>query len=535
MVGGGWPVASQGQYWWMSTGYDKTAVQAVAGNRFTTNPFNLPEVVGYGVPVYGTLTPLFQGNAPSVDPKYLVASADIDGDGVYDQIFTQTKPLTSISDGTVMSVSPVGTSVFFTAGENATNSTSLSVPYSNYGSILSSLTNCAPSSGFWVPWGNDLQPGRFALADLNGDGLVDVVAGELWGGVPLINTGSTWNDGGGFFQGQSGYCPTTASGSASWTVPSLSTGFLDDDHGLNQPIPEDLSTYPLDAFVDVNGDGIADRVQSFLWCPLDTSSPCINPGGVGKLGGGQATYINNYHPPVITGFPNGIAAQTVVQYDNITDNSVGSAYSDSALGTLLPPDMMRYGTPLQVVQSVSSDSGVYVGSGSSGHEVMGTTTYSYTSLRMSMVGHGPLGFATVTSTDPTGLMTKTTYSQTYPFVGKPTSVVRSRPNDGLTVESTNTTYGVSYAQAATTGSITPVFVYPSTITDVNYLYSSPTSPSGGGAPAYSPAGQITTTTTNSYDGKHGNLLSTTVFTTSATDSRLVLPRFGGHPPSGERA
>ena len=53
------------------------------------------------------------------------------------------------------------------------------------------------------------------------------------------------------------------------------------------------------------------------------------------------------------------------------------------------------------------------------------TTYSYEALRASAVGRGPEGFASVTMTEPSGIVTKTTYAQAYPYTGLPVFVTRA--------------------------------------------------------------------------------------------------------------
>ena len=125
----------------------------------------------------------------------------------------------------------------------------------------------------------------FALADINGDGLVDLVrnhanrsGGALHpnqgGGQLLVNTGTTWKD---------------RNGLTTWQVSA----------GLT-PIPRTPDPVNIDdgsAFVDLNGDGITDLVAAW---------PTTH------------AWLNSFEPPVIWRFPHHLAQPSDVSYRGIT-------------------------------------------------------------------------------------------------------------------------------------------------------------------------------------------------------------------------
>ena len=266
------------------------------------------------------------------------------------------------------------------------------------------------------------------------------------------------------------------------------------------------SSNPVDAFIDVDGDGVVDRVQSFQTCnPAIADAPCTSPQYTTQ------TWLNRYHPPAITSFPNGVAKPTSVTYAYIVAEGGGGVYTDDGV---LEPGSVYSTIPMRVVQSVVADNGTKT----NGTEGVGTSTYQYSNLRASSNGHGSSGFKYVSVTDPSNVVTRTTYSQTYPYIGHPTSVVRSKSTVG-TLQETDTVYNAS--PAATTAPVTPVFVYPASVTDTNYLYSSPSTDSSSGQVVYAQAGTITTSTQYEYDTAFGNVTNTTVTTTSSSGESYV--------------
>jgi hypothetical protein len=317
-----------------------------------------------------------------------------------------------------------------------------------------SFVPTAVNTGDWNGLLGTSEAGRYQLADLNGDGLADVVMNHAWGGALLLNLNSAFQDAG-FVSGAgvvSIYPPWRLGG-----TPDNGQTFVDNEPtDANKkkwiiptalppvnivPVQSDKSTYPLDYFVDIDGDGIVDRVQSLMQCDPSKSSTCTTPYV-------KKTYLNKYHPPVIQGFPNGLAQNTTVAYSVITSDA-DNYYDTAQLGS----GTKYWAIPLRVVKSLSTDNGI----GSTA-----TTSYDYVSLRASASGHGPLGFSEVLVTDPLGYFTDTKYSQTYPYAGRPYEVDRTKEGIGL-VSETHTSYN------DIRGATRSIFIYPQTVTDTSNL------------------------------------------------------------------
>jgi RHS repeat-associated protein len=416
-----------------------------------------------------------------IERKYLIATGDIDGDGLYDEVFVKTKDYTKISE-CIYEQWPAGddsTTVSLMSGTGMASENTTS-----YVDALNTHSFGPP----WNPYLGNTQLGRYQLADLNGDGLADVIVNHLWGGAALINTNGTFRDVG------------NISKHPSWKLgcdpPSGSSRFEDDSptgRGQNWIVTTALSpsknvvinanpsTYPLDYFVDIDGDGIVDRIQSLMQCNKEKDSSCTAPYA-------KKTSLNKYHPPIIHEFPNGLANATKINYSVIT-NGDPRVYSDTAE---LEANTKYAAIPMRVVESMSTDNGIgsYL-----------KNTYSYSSLRVSAKGYGSLGFKEVTVTDSMGYLTDTTYSQTYPKQGMPESVVRSKVGIG-TVSKTITSYEDVGSQTRS------IFIRPNKITDTSYLYASPSTPSS--TPELADAS--TTTTSYTFDS-YGNPELTTVTTT----------------------
>jgi YD repeat-containing protein len=406
-----------------------------------------------------------------IDKKYLVATADVDGDKHRDQIFVST------SEGNGWAHANYNASdVSFNSGSG--------IASSGADGYADALNIYSFSLADWnLALGNS-ELGRFQVADLNGDGLADVVINHSWGGALLINKNSTFTDIDNISnhpRWRLGAPPDSnypfvdsAPTNSRWIVPqALPPGSI-------KPIRDNQYSYPLDYFMDINGDGIVDRVQSLMQCDPAESS-CTTPYV-------KKTYLNQYHPPVITDFPNGLAESTTVTYSVITkgDSNLYTDLASLATGT------MYAAIPMRVVSSMSVDNGV-------GSKL--TSSYAYSSLRMSANGHGSLGFKEILVTDPQLFVTDTTYSQSYPSQGMPLTVTRSK-SGFLTTSNTVTSYSV------VSNSQHSIFIRPDTVTDTSYLYSSPTN----GVPIHV-VDAMTTTTSFTFDD-YGNAKTTTVTNTS---------------------
>jgi RHS repeat-associated protein len=393
-----------------------------------------------------------------------VGGGDLDGDGSYDAF--KYKPWTPSDCGEFASFDfAPSTSVFFGNGYG----------YDRADGSTLGLTAFFPRMSQICP---NFYHHYTAVTDLNGDGLADIVISHPSNtnddrdnpGQLLVNTGSAWKDLNGATNWQRDVAPSPP------PVPEVPT-----------PDP-DVALGSTRAFVDLNGDGVLDLIQS--------------------TGGTTRAWINTFKKPIIRYFPDGLAAKKLVSYVSITEQSAHtqSVYLDD---DPLVAGTTRLSAPLRVVQSVTSDDGTGLGSRT-------TTSYAYHSLRGSAAGRGPQGFHRVVATEQaSGIVTTTTFAQHYPYTGRVTKVERlqSVPNNGLQMTTSSTTYcdtveednqgnvkcsklGTEYPPASV------IFVYPISVFDTTYLY-----PENHDLDDF-----VTTSSQFKYD-KYGNPIRITVTTT----------------------
>ncbi len=434
---------------------------------------------------YGAVLPSYVSNAMHI--------GDVDGDGLDDIVEDFMDPSFNRQIAVVF----------------GTGSTYTSAWAGGYSAALS-------PSAYGLPPNSTPIPGYMTMADINGDGLVDALMppaacqlsctpgpsgcppnfgdGGPIGSQLLINTGGSWVD-------PSGH---------TWLDNCTNTD------ALPIVVAPDV-TYWGNQFVDLDGDGLVDIVQA-----SDSSGSLVS----------QA-WLNTFHRPVITGFPNAQASPTIVDYAVITTGAAqgaNSVYDDNAAitrGLLENPDgsvapiLREMTSPLRVVSDIKVDAGLGL------HGPRALTSYHYSSLR-GTAKRGVEGFASISTTDPLGTVTTTTYSQNYPFTGLPTSVTKNYNvgDGGSTVQNavTNTTYcafqmnqpgsspgTVTNCQFASIADLpnTSWFVYPTQIVDTTTLES------GTAADRTASNPFTTVTTTYTYDDK-GNPTLTTVDTTLTT-------------------
>jgi len=387
-------------------------------------------------------------------PDHSRFSGDIDGDGLPDSIVYSPKAgctvgCEGISCTCVASpLSSVDVRVELSTGNGYQADAATS--------YLGVLTSIAAS---YV--GMDLKTNdpRVALADVNADGLVDLLTvsdSRVW-----INTGDTW-----------------VPAPSAWSPPTVP----------KRPMPVPISsanasgTYSLRdngaTFTDMDGDGMPELVQA-------------------SRDGGQETrrtLRSGLTRLVIHKFPNSMARPTKVSYENPTTGNLLSSYKDDQDPL---PGTAYVTVPLLIVSAVDEDDGV----GGSAE-----TTYSYKNLRASRYGRGLLGFQQITTVGPAKVTTTTTYSQVYPYAGLPVEIERF-VQGAYKISDTKTVYcdvlepgdrcvdGTSNEGAPSQPG--PYnFVYPITVTDRNYLYDS----KDGQFVNSSPIATIETTTSNRYDG-----------------------------------
>lgn len=206
-------------------------------------------------------------------------------------------------------------------------------------------------------------PSGLQLAELNGDGLVDLVFGRAGVRRAWLNTGVGWfrND---------NYAPVIDILSSH---PATSTSATEHrDAGIR--------------FMDVNGDGRTDMVQ-----------------GIGST---RAAWLNQSPHYVIEAFENNLGKENRVTYKPLTDPAV---YTKGNAANV--PEEIDLQAPQLVVSRVENSDGL------GGYAA---AEYEYEQMKLNKRGRGLLGFAKVTATDlNTNSRTITTYSQVFPTIGMP--------------------------------------------------------------------------------------------------------------------
>ena len=301
-------------------------------------------------------------------------------------------------------------------------------------------------SGGWATWGSGgikyMYPG-----DFNGDGKTDYMWNPANGGGWLIAYGTgtgltlpdynnpalpaylnggwaTWGSGGNYTHwgdfngdGKTDFMWQPANGDGRWLIAySTGAGFILPDYN-NPALPSYLnggwatwgSGGGYTHLGDFNGDGKTD----YMWNPAN---------GYGWL----IAYANGSgkQPDTLTTFTTGLGAATAVSYKPLTDTSVYTKES----GSVYPYVDLQ--VPQYVVSSASSSNGI------GGNY---TSNYTYTGAKSHLTGGGFLGYRQTTSTDAqTGIVSKTTYRQDYPYQGLPLTAEKRTSTNVLLNSVTNT-------------------------------------------------------------------------------------------------
>lgn len=306
-----------------------------------------------------------------------------------------------------------------------------------YSGSVSDATKGTITTGF--------SKGQWLTADLNGDGLTDLIH------IPQ----KTSED-------------ATQSGNLQWWINKGNGEFV----ANAAPFATDVFAPQAGSWqvMDYNGDGQADLIhladesagKIFVWSyngsgftvtQMPTGSGATDTVHSGASGGlwkaadfvgdgvtDMVHFVNDSGKYVVWSMPrpdqdvvqsinNGLGK--VVTFTTSTlpkmlnkDGTNGGSYTRDA-PTVSPETTTTMVTPMQVVVGVEVSDGV------------GSTQkigYNYDSLRVDRVGRGLLGFRWVESVErSTGLTTRTTFSQTFPYVGMPVKVTRgtsrSKPDD----------------------------------------------------------------------------------------------------------
>ena len=168
---------------------------------------------------------------------------------------------------------------------------------------------------------------------------------------------------------------------------------------------------------DWNNDGASD-----IWVQAKTGDNLQTP-----------TFV----PEMIVGIANGIGATTTVGYNRLNNNAPGATVYTKGTGATYPTQDVIGAS--YVVSDVEASTGIAACSGSVHDANCYVSTYAYAGMKADLQGRGPLGFSSVSVTDPqTNTVQTTNYRTDFPYVGMVASATRT--HSGATLSSTTNTY-----------------------------------------------------------------------------------------------
>jgi RHS repeat-associated protein len=354
---------------------------------------------------------------------------DIDGDGFYDLVDYQSAGSPPHFFGAVGFGDGTGYGVGSDPGVQ---------PYFD---VLKAFT--PPPPGPNQPGVAEAEDYGYALVDIDGDGLVDLVRNH-WNRA----TGDFAGEGGGEILHNTGHGWVSLVGRTAWAFGAPAGA-------IKAAVPSEATIESASAFVDVDGDGMPDLLQE------EGTGSNLPPGA----------WINPYQRPVINTFPNGLAKPTTITYVSTTSAAGASTYKDddaTEAGT------KPFAVPLTVVSTVFAPDG-------SGTDAQTTTSYTYHSMRQDSFGRGPVGFHRIETFDQASQnRTITTYAQTYPLAGMPIEVDKYQVvgSQAHLTNKTTTTYcmatlthpGLPLSCGTQVAQREMTFVTPFAITDTAYLH-----------------------------------------------------------------
>ncbi len=324
---------------------------------------------------------------------------------------------------------------------------SLSNGSSSFATAKTWIQGFSPLNGGWTD--NNIYP-RF-LVDVNGDGLPDVVGFGTSGVIVALNTGKSfaaakgWSPHFGTAEGYSDQntyprfladvngdgLPDIVGFGVAGAIVSLNTGtgFAAPQGWINAYGTaagwSDNNTYPR-FLTDVNGDGRADIV-GFASGAVEVS-----------------TAAGSGIPDLLTTITSGLGAATQITYKPLTDPTV---YSKDGAATVLPQQNLI--APIYVVAQVDANNGV---------GGLYSSSYAYAGARTDVSGRGFLGFSQNTVTDlQTNVTQTTTFRQDYPFIGSlagQTKTITQTVNGSPVTKTLNQTTN-SYSATPLSGSVAP--------------------------------------------------------------------------------
>lgn len=253
------------------------------------------------------------------------------------------------------------------------------------------------------------------LADLNGDGLPDLMRGNYPDDLVMYNTGTGWVDSPfeKVAEVQTFFAPISIDyhnrlladlnhdGRTDVLLPGNSWLSSEDagdgwKESLDYAAPVNIANYPgVARVVDINGDGRTDLLNSIA---------NSNQNGA---------WTQRSGPRRITAVNDGLGNTTGVKYKALTDRSLDGrsrAIYSRTTSTLAYPYEHEVNTPMPVVDRVTVDDGI-------GGELV--TEYAYRGLTAVIGGRGLQGFESVTAYKPDGTVVTSRFGQRFPYAGLP--------------------------------------------------------------------------------------------------------------------
>lgn len=390
---------------------------------------------------------------------------------------------------------------------------------------------------------------RVNLLDINRDGMSDLVFFKV-----LKGTGSTdpnYNKG--------AVLSALANGAAKFMATDASLAYVMAGKMIDTTTDLSSTSFPWrNSYTDFNGDGRPDLIVSLVLTDANTSKNrllvylFLNRGDGRYIFGGAGWSTTSTAPSlaaeslwtrlagdfdgdglgdlvsVQANTTNGFQAYPIFPRPSLPDlltkvTDGNGAIIEMVQAPLTRDEVYTKGTasfpsvavraPLYVVKSVKRDTG--------NSTTPVATTYKYSGGKVDVSGRGFLGFAGTEVTDPLGVVTATTYSQTFPYTGMATAITTAR--GAVTLSTTTSTPDVKTNTHASGRSSYFPYVLNSTTTQYEYISAALTAQAVV-ANTYDTWGNLlTASTTTTGDGNtHTRLVTNTYYanTINATTWRI---------------